>query len=93
MTDFAILAGDDDPYHVRQLSLDELDKAKRGLHADLILYPAGTAAAADTGAYRRDRRRARQACRERERRVKIAWHKLTPPGSSVRPGWLKRAAR
>lgn len=44
MTDSAILAGDDDQYHVRQLSLDELDKAKRELDADLILYPAGTAA-------------------------------------------------
>ena len=45
MTDFtASLTGDDDPYHVRQLSLDELDETRREMQAGLILYPAGTAA-------------------------------------------------
>lgn len=45
MTDStASLTGDDDPYHVRQLSVDDLDKIRRELQADLILYPAGTAA-------------------------------------------------
>ena len=44
MTDSTSLTSDDDPYQVRQLPLDELDKTKRELHADLILYPAGTAA-------------------------------------------------
>lgn len=45
MTDFAAsLTGDDDPYHVRQFPLDELDKTRRELQAGLILYPVGTAA-------------------------------------------------
>jgi hypothetical protein len=44
VTDATSLAGDDDPYQVRQLPPDELDKLKRELHADLILYPAGTVA-------------------------------------------------
>lgn len=44
MTDSTLLTGDDDPYQVRLLSLDELDKLKCKLHADLILYPAGAPA-------------------------------------------------
>jgi hypothetical protein len=42
VTDSTSLTGDD-PYRVRQLPLDELDRLKRELQADLILYPAGTA--------------------------------------------------
>jgi hypothetical protein len=44
MTDSISLTSPDDPYQVRELPLDELDKIKRELHSDLILYPAGTAA-------------------------------------------------
>lgn len=44
MTDSTSLTGDDDPFRMRLLSLAQLDKLKRDLHADLILYPAGTAA-------------------------------------------------
>jgi hypothetical protein len=44
VTDSFSLTSDDDPYQIRQLPFSELDKIKRELHADLTLYPAGTAA-------------------------------------------------
>jgi hypothetical protein len=44
VTDSLSVSGDDDPYQVRLLSPDELDKLKRELHVELIHYPVGTAA-------------------------------------------------
>lgn len=39
--------GNGDPYQLRQLAPAELDRRKRELQADLLLYPAGTATRKD----------------------------------------------